>query len=255
MILHSQITGEGKPIVVLHGFLGMSDNWRTMGNWFTEAGYQVHLLDLRNHGRSFHHPDFSYDLMVSDVKTYCEDRNLQEIILLGHSMGGKVAMLFASRYSRLTKKLIVADIAPKAYPPHHQQIMDALNALDFSVIQSRKEADSALAQRIKERSVRLFLLKNLYRKNKTGFGLRLNLPVLSEKLDAIGEALPDNAYFEGDSLFIAGGRSNYIQESDRDLIKKHFPRSEIKTIHDTGHWLHAEKPEEFYEICMDFIKK
>lgn len=254
MILHSQIIGEGIPFVILHGFLGMSDNWRTLGNRFSEAGYQMHLVDQRNHGRSFHSDDFSYDLMVQDLKEYCEENGLDEIVLLGHSMGGKTAMQFAVEHPDSVSKLIVADIAPKAYPPHHQDILKALSSLDFSQIKSRGEAEEVLAAYIKEKGIRLFLLKNLYRKSQTEFGLRINLPVLSEKMDEIGRSLPEGTVFEKDTLFLSGGNSGYIEVMDELLIRNHFPKAQIKTIANAGHWLHAEQPDVFFEYCMDFLK-
>lgn len=253
MKLHSQIIGEGKPFVILHGFLGMGDNWKTLGTNFSELGYQVHLLDQRNHGRSFHSDEFSYPLLSDDLKNYCVKNNLREIVLLGHSMGGKVAMQFAVDNPEMVSKLIVADIAPKSYPPHHQDILDGLNALDFSKIHTRQDAETQLSEHIKEKGIRLFLLKNLHRKNKNDFGLRLNLPTLTEKIDEVGMALPDNAVFNGDTLFLAGGKSGYIRPTDEDLIRKHFPQAKIKVISGAGHWLHAEKPEEFYENVKNFL--
>lgn len=254
MKLHSQILGKGTPFVILHGFLGMSDNWRTLGNRFSESGYQVHLLDQRNHGRSFHSDDFSYNFMADDLKTYCDEKGLDQIVLLGHSMGGKVAMHFAVEHPDMIAKLIVADIAPKYYPPHHQYILKALSSLDFSEIETRGQAEDVLAQYIKDKAVRLFLMKNLYRKSKSEYGLRINLPVLTEKIDAVGVGLSDEAIFNGDTLFLAGGNSDYIEAMDERLIKKHFPNSRIKTIENVGHWLHAEKPDAFFSICIDFLK-
>jgi len=253
MSLHSQILGQGKPFIILHGFLGMGDNWKTLGLRFSEAGYQVHLLDQRNHGRSFHSDAFSYKLLAEDLKEYCEEHHLQDIVLLGHSMGGKVAMQFAVDNPKIVSKLIVADIAPKAYPQHHQDILKALSSLDFSKIQSRNEAEDHLSKYIKEEGIRLFLLKNLYRKNKSEFGLRMNLPILIEKIDEVGKALPPTTIFEGDTLFLAGERSGYIERMDEILIKKHFPKAIIKKIANAGHWLHAENPEEFYDNVMNFL--
>ena len=254
MILHSQILGSGEPFVILHGFLGMSDNWRTLGNKFSEIGYEVHLIDQRNHGRSFHSDEFSYELMVEDLKSYCQEHSLQDIILLGHSMGGKTAMEFATTYPDLVSKLIVADIAPKSYPVHHQYILKALSSLDLPTLESREEANDLLAQYIKEQGVRLFLLKNLYRVNSSEFGLRINLPVLTEKVGEIGVALSDGALYEGDTLFLGGEKSDYIEPADEVLIKKHFPKAMIKTVSNAGHWLHAENPEEFYNYCMHFFQ-
>lgn len=253
MILHSQILASGNPFVILHGFLGMSDNWKTLGIRWAEAGYEVHLLDQRNHGRSFHSDEFSYEAMTDDLKKYCDEHNLKEVILLGHSMGGKVAMHFAVTYPEMVSKLIVADIGPKAYPPHHQDILKALSMLDFSKIKSRGEAEDILSEYIKDEGTRLFLLKNLYRKNKDEFGLRVNLPILSEKIEEVGVALPENTVFKGDTLFLGGEKSGYIEPMDELLIKKHFPKATIGRISNAGHWLHAENPDEFYNNVKNFL--
>ncbi|MCG2418605.1 alpha/beta fold hydrolase [Aequorivita sp. F47161] len=253
MKLHSQILGSGQPFVILHGFLGMGDNWKTLGNRWAEEGYEVHLLDQRNHGRSFHSDEFSYKVMTEDLNTYCEEHNLKDIILLGHSMGGKVAMQFAVTYPEMVSKLIIADIGPKAYPSHHQDILKALSSLDFTKINTRGEAEDILSEYIKDKGTRLFLLKNLYRKNKNEFALRINLPILSKKIEEIGVALPEAAIFNGDTLFLGGEKSGYIEPTDHFLIKKHFPKAKIETISDAGHWLHAENPEEFYDNVMIFL--
>lgn len=251
--LHSQILGKGKAFVILHGFLGMSDNWRTLGKQFSENGYEVHLLDQRNHGRSFHSKDFSYDVMVADLNEYCRQHHLENIILLGHSMGGKTAMQFATKYPEMVSKLIVADISPKEYPPHHQDILKALGMLDFSKINSREEAEAILADYIKQKGIRLFLLKNLFRKDSEHYGLRLNLPVLTEKIDEVGKALPKDAKYDGEVLFLSGEKSGYIEAMDELLIKKHFPKASLKTVANAGHWLHAENPQEFYRIVANFL--
>ncbi|SRX75542.1 alpha/beta fold hydrolase [Aequorivita antarctica] len=253
MTLHSQILGSGKPFVILHGFLGMSDNWKTLGTRWAEDGYEVHLLDQRNHGRSFHSDEFSYEIMAEDVKEYSEEHHLKEIILLGHSMGGKVAMQFAVTYPEMVSKLVVADIGPKAYPPHHQDILKALSKLDFSNIKSRGEAEDILSDYIRDEGTRLFLLKNLYRKSKNELALRINLPVLSKKIKEVGVALSEDAVFKGDTLFLGGENSGYIEPMDELLIKKHFPKARIETISNAGHWLHAENPDEFYDNVMNFL--
>lgn len=253
MILHSQILGSGKPFVILHGFLGMSDNWKTLGTRWADDGYEVHLLDQRNHGRSFHSDEFSYKVMAEDLKNYCQEHDLNEIILLGHSMGGKVAMQFAITCPEMVSKLIIADIGPKAYPSHHQDILKALSSLDFSKIKSRGEAEAILSEYIKDEGTRLFLLKNLYRKNKNELALRINLPILSKKIEEVGMALPENTVFKGDTIFLGGEKSGYIEPMDELLIKKHFPKATIKTISKAGHWLHAENPDEFYDNVMIFL--
>ena len=253
MILHSQIFGSGTPFLILHGFLGMGDNWKTLGNRWAEENYEVHLLDLRNHGRSFHSDEFSFEIMAEDLKNYCKENNLNEIVLLGHSLGGKVAMQFAANYPKMVSKLIVADIGPKSYPPHHQDILKALSMLDFSKIKSRGEAAQILSEYIKDEGTRLFLLKNLYRKSKDEFGLRVNLPVLSKKIEEIGKALDEGARFNGKTLFLRGAKSGYIAPNDEVLIEKHFPKAEIKTVAGAGHWLHAENPDEFYSLVENFL--
>ena len=164
-ILHSKIQGEGTPLIILHGYFGMGDNWKSHANKLSD-NYQVHLVDQRNHGRSFHSDDFDYELLVEDLEAYFEFHNIENAIVLGHSMGGKTAMLFAVTFPEKVQKLIVADIAPKNYPPHHHQILEALVAVDFSKITLRTEVDEVLKQYIDEMGVRQFLLKNVYRKTK-----------------------------------------------------------------------------------------
>lgn len=253
MLLHSQVFGEGTPLLILHGFLGMGDNWKTLGNDFADAGYQVHLIDQRNHGRSFHSKDFSYEVMANDIKHYCEENELTSIILLGHSMGGKTAMEVATRYPELVAKLIVADIAPKYYPQHHQDILKGLDSLDFSRIASRSGADEALSKHISIKAIRQFLLKNLYWVRKGELGLRMNLQVLMDKIEEIGKPIKEGAIFDGPTLFLAGEQSGYIQKLDELLIVKHFPKAKIQIVSKAGHWLHAENPKEFYDKVMAFL--
>lgn len=253
MLLNSIILGEGTPFIILHGFLGMSDNWKTMGQKFSEHGFQVHLVDQRNHGHSFHSDEFNYDVLVKDLKNYCDTNNLSEIVLLGHSMGGKTAMLFASKYPQMVSKLIVADISPRYYPVHHDGILKGLSALDFDAIKSRGEADEVLSSYVTDFGTRQFLLKNLYWVEKGKLGLRMNLNVLKEEVSEIGEPLPDQARFEKTTLFLKGDRSEYIGEEDETIIRNHFPNVQIETISNAGHWLHAENPEAFFNAVIKFI--
>lgn len=253
MILHSNIIGKGKPFVILHGFLGMGDNWKTLARQFSESDFEVHLVDQRNHGRSFHADEFDYELMAEDLKQYCDENNLIDIILLGHSMGGKTAMLFATKYPELVNKLVVADISPRYYPVHHDAILEGLSSLDFSEIKSRGEADEALSNYVPETGTRMFLLKNLYWVEKGQLGLRMNLEVLKEQVSEVGEALPVHATFNKETLFLRGDKSEYIGETDEAIINRHFPNSKIVTITNAGHWLHAENPKEFYDAAIDFI--
>ncbi len=253
MILTSNTFGEGKPFVILHGFLGMGDNWKTLAKQFSESNFEMHLVDQRNHGRSFHSDDFDYELMAEDLKAYCDYHNLSNITLLGHSMGGKTAMLFATKYPELISKLLVADISPGYYPIHHDAILEGFSSLDFSEIKRRGEADKVLSNFVHEVGTRMFLLKNLYWIEKGQLGLRINLEVLKENVSEVGEALPIHAIFEKDTLFLRGDKSEYIGESDEAIIQRHFPNSEIVTIANAGHWLHAENPKDFYEAVINFV--
>lgn len=254
MILHSRIEGNGQPFVILHGFLGMSDNWKTLGSQYAAMGYQVHLLDMRNHGKSFHSDEFSYEAMANDVKTYCEHYQLRNIILLGHSMGGKTAMLLATLHPELIEKLIIADIGPKFYPQHHQSILEGLNAVDFSKQPSRSEVEEILTNYISDFGTKQFLLKSLYWEAPGQLAFRFNLPVFNSKIEQIGKALPAENKFEKPTLFLRGANSNYILDEDFETIHYHFPAVKIETISNAGHWLHAENPNDFYNKTIIFLK-
>lgn len=255
-ILYSKIEGEGGiPLIVIHGYLGMSDNWKTFGRQMADLGYEAHLLDLRNHGRSFHSDEWTYDAMVNDVIRYMDDRKLAKAIVLGHSMGGKVVMKLSVQHPERVQKMIVADISPRGYAPHHQDIMEALNAVDFSVKPSRQEVDGIIGSYIQDDSTRMFLLKSLYWKEPGQLAFRFNLDVFNRNEQMVGEKLPENTVYNGEVLFIRGGNSGYIQEKDEGLIKQHFPNSQIKTIPGTGHWLHAENPQMFFELVKEFVEK
>jgi len=252
-MIYSKIEGSGKPFLIIHGFLGMSDNWKSLATQFASSGFEVHLLDMRNHGRSFHSEDFNYEVMVQDVFEYCVVNKLQNVILLGHSMGGKVTMNFACKYPQIVNQLIVADIAPRAYEPHHQDVMQALNAVDFSKVTSRKEIEDIMSVYIKDMGTLQFLMKNVYRVTSDSFGFRFNLAAFNKDESVIGEALASDSTFLGDTLFLKGDRSKYIQTSDENLIHLHFPKSKIKTISNSGHWLHAENPTVFFNEVIEFL--
>jgi pimeloyl-ACP methyl ester carboxylesterase len=252
-MLYSKIEGAGQPLLILHGFLGMSDNWKTLAAQFA-ADFQVHILDLRNHGRSLHSKEFSYEIMVQDVFEYCQAHNLENINIIGHSMGGKVAMLLATMHPELVDKLIVADIGPKFYPQHHQDILAGLNAVDFSIKPSRNEVEEIMAKYIPDFGTRQFLMKNLYWQEPGQLAFRFNLAVFNTKMDEIGVPLPENLIFEKPTLFIRGGNSNYILDSDFENIKYHFPTATVETIPNAGHWLHAENPVLFYQMVISFLK-
>ncbi len=254
-LINSQIVGEGTPLIILHGFLGMGDNWRTHSLRFAEAGYQVHVIDARNHGHSFHSSEFSYQLMVEDLIRYMDSQQISSAPIIGHSMGGKTAMLLAVTYPERAERIVVVDMAPKYYPVHHKVILDALSTLDFTQIKTREQADQQLGKFIIEPSIRQFLLKNVYRKTSDELGLRINLPVLKDRVAEIGTALPTGTIYEGEALFVIGGKSNYVLPEDIPLIKQHFPKASEVIIAEAGHWVQVEKPKEFFEITYQFLQK
>jgi pimeloyl-ACP methyl ester carboxylesterase len=251
-LIQSTILGKGKPLLILHGYLGMSDNWKSLGNLFSEE-FEVHLIDQRNHGRSFHTYEFDYELLVSDLMFYIKHHNLEKVYLLGHSMGGKVGMLFAAKYPQIVEKLIVADIGPKYYEPHHQEILAALNEVNFSIHNSRKKVEDVLRIYINNEGIIQFLLKNVYWKSKGELAFRFNLTSLTQNNSEVGEALPSFTIFEGEVLFLKGENSNYITQNDLNLIEAHFPNYKLLTISNAGHWLHAENPEDFYKAVVGFL--
>ena len=251
-ILHSTIKGEGKPLLILHGYFGMSDNWKTIGNQFAE-NYQVHLIDQRNHGRSFHEDEFNYEVLVEDLHAYIQHYQLEEVNIIGHSMGGKTAMLFAVTYPDLVDKLIVVDISPRMYQPHHNAILAGLNSIDFSVENTRTLVDKKLSALIPDFGVRQFLLKNVYWKEKGKLAFRFNLESLTDNNPEVGEALPSFTVFEKDTLFLKGSKSDYITQDEEPIIEAHFPNSKIVEIKNAGHWLHAENPKDFYAEVSEFL--
>jgi len=254
MLLHSIILGNGKPVLILHGFLGMLDNWKTIGKQLADDDFQVHLIDQRNHGNSFHSDEFNYDLLADDVCRYCAHFQLTKVFVIGHSMGGKTAMNLAMNHPELIEKLVVVDIAPKIYPPHHADVIAGLLSLDLENLQSRQEADGQLKKYISDFGVRQFLLKNLYRENSGKFGLKCNLKVLSQAEQMIGETFSQYTNFEKPVLFLKGQNSSYIEDNDRITIEKYFPKASVLEIPNAGHWLHAENPKVFYEKLISFLK-
>lgn len=252
-MLYSKIEGSGKAFLVIHGFLGMSDNWKSFAGHLVEEGYEVHVLDLRNHGRSFHSDAFTYADMVQDVKEYMDAHQLQEAIVLGHSMGGKVAMQLAVDYPERVSQLIVADISPRQYAPHHQDILAGLAAVDFSKKPSRAEVDEILSGYVPDVTTRQFLTKSLYWKEPGQLAFRFNVDVFLKNQEVIGEALTPDTQYNGKTLFLKGANSNYIQSKDEVLIASHFPKATIVEIANAGHWLHAENPKDFFEAVVRFL--
>ncbi len=242
MKLHYKILGEGPPLIIIHGLFGMFDNWQTLGKKWAK-NYQVILVDLRNHGHSPWDSEHNYQLMMEDLEELTDDLFLEDMNIIGHSMGGKLAMKFAQRFPQLIHKLVVADIGPKKYPVHHQQILDGLNSVPIDKVKSRQEVHSYLAKYIPEASTIQFFLKNLYWVEKG----RLNIQFVGEDLR--------KERFEGPTQFIRGGNSHYILDEDWMDIQKSFPNSELDTVPNAGHWLHAENPTIFFEKVSAFLEQ
>ncbi len=245
--------GHGQPLLILHGLFGTLDNWATLAKRLAEH-YNVFLVDLRNHGRSPHADEHNYDLMAADVLELVDDLKIPTPVIMGHSMGGKVAMNYALNYPTRLTKLIVVDIAPKAYPPHHDDIIEALQSVDLSTTTSRSDIDDQLAKTIKEPDVRLFLMKNIYRKEDNTFGWRMNLDAIDKNYENIAAAITAEVPFKKHALFIKGGKSRYIKQEDiYDNIERLFSLVEVETIPNAGHWVHAEAPDEVYDLVTRFI--
>lgn len=240
-------------MIILHGIFGSSDNWLTQAKLFS-AHYRVFLVDQRNHGQSPHDDAFDYPVMVADLLEFIDEHRLENPIIIGHSMGGKVAMNFAVAYPDKLEKLIVVDIAPRPYNLEHYVIIDGLKAVPIQQLASRNDADAALVPYVPEPDVRQFLLKNLQRKAEGGFSWKINLPVIDKNLSNIGLDLQFEGTFEKPTLFIRGGQSKYVRDKDMARILEVFPMAIMETL-DTGHWVQAEKPKEFVEVVEKWLNK
>jgi len=242
---------SNEPLLIVHGLFGSLDNWQTLGKKFSET-YDAILVDQRNHGHSPHSEEFNYDVMAEDLHELIQDLKLTKVNIIGHSMGGKATMRLAQLYPDDICKMIIVDIGPKGYPMHHDFILEGMNAIDFDFIKSRKEADKVISNYITDKGIKMFLLKNLYWREKGELAWRINLPVLEKTLPDIISQLPSDEV-EIDTLFLRGEKSNYIVEDDFQEIFNQFPNSDIETIYNAGHWVHAENPFDFYNLVIEFL--
>ena len=255
MLLKSKIIGEGSNVlIVLHGFLGMSDNWNSFAKKIDNQGFKIHLLDQRNHGESFHSKEFDYELLANDLKYYIDYHQIKSFSLIGHSMGGKTAMMFSSYYPDAINKLIIVDILPKYYKNDYQNILKSLKSINLNSISSRLEADKALSSSIKAPSFRAFLLKNLKRINKNEFAFKIDLNIFLDKLGEVEKALSTDLYFGGETLFIKGENSDYINNQNFNSVHNNFPKSQLVEVSNAGHWVHAENLDNFVEETLLFLK-
>ena len=253
MQLYFRHLGEGHPLIILHGLFGSSDNWMSIAKQLSDD-FSIYIPDQRNHGLSFHSTEWNYDVMVEDLDRFIEFHNLTDPIIMGHSMGGKVAMNYATAHPRTVNKLVVVDMAPRYYPVRHGRILEGLSSIPVEILSSRADAEKMLERYIPEIGVRQFLLKNLARNDSGTFEWKINLPVIAQNIERVGSEVP-HGQFIGPSLFLEGGNSDYITSDDEEHILQLFPYAEIKTIPNAGHWVHAERPKEFVDMVREFLHR
>ncbi|PIE24908.1 MAG: alpha/beta hydrolase [Neptuniibacter caesariensis] len=252
MLLNYQVHGEGSPLLILHGLFGTLENWGTQIKRLSQ-NYQVIAADMRDHGRSPHSEEISYTLMAEDIRNLMDHLNLDSAHIIGHSMGGKAAMQFALTYPDRVNKLIIVDIAPVLYSPHHDDVFKGLFSVNLASLKSRSDADKQLTTFISDSRVRAFLLKNLYRAENGEFKWRMNLALLHNQYTRISAAPKGEAYAKP-VLFIKGAKSDYLIPEYRDAVLSLFPKSDYRIIRDAGHWPHAEKPAEFTDAVLKYLQ-
>jgi pimeloyl-ACP methyl ester carboxylesterase len=253
MTLHFQEYGSGHPLIILHGLFGSLDNWHTLSK-ILGGSFRVFAVDQRNHGRSPHSDIFTYEALAEDLREFLDEHRLKSAHVLGHSLGGKTAMQFALTFSDRVDKLIVVDIAPRAYPPVHDEIFDAMLPLDLRRYSSRGPVDEAMATKIPDVATRQFLMKDLSRDASGGFRWKVNLEAIRKNYDEVTRAIESDRTFTKPTLFVRGRRTGYVLDSDLPGIRKLFPCAEIADL-DTGHWVHAEAPHEFSRLVLEFLQK
>ena len=250
-MLHCKRYGAGEPLLVLHGLFGCWDNWHPVAKALSRR-FAVYVPDLRNHGRSFHSPRFDYDAMAGDIQDLMDALALDRATLIGHSMGGKAALRFTALNPGRVRRLVVVDITPKAYRSTYGEAVEALAQLDLRSLGSLKDAEARLRLPVPDPVVRLFLLKSLEHRPDGAYGWKVNLEAIRKNLHRICGPV-DTAVFPGPCLFIRGGRSNYIQDGDWPEIRSSYPRAELVTIADSGHWPHAENRAAFLSAVEGFL--
>ena len=259
MRLNTRRGGEGPPVVILHGLFGSAENWQTIARLLA-GNYHVVAVDLRNHGESPHAPEMSYAAMAADVIETIDGIGLDSVHLVGHSMGGKVAMTAAGAHPDRVRSLCVVDIAPRPYPPHHREILDAMHALEEADTRSRAEADEVLATGIPDAAVRAFLLKSVRADDEGRYRWTLNLHAITQSYDEIagwppGEGTPPGeGVFPGPTLFLRGALSDYVSEADVEAARAWFPAARLVTVEGAGHWVHAEQRSAFVQRLVRFLE-
>ncbi|MDH3448457.1 MAG: alpha/beta fold hydrolase [Gammaproteobacteria bacterium] len=254
-LLNHTINGSGRPLLVLHGLFGSGRNWQSHARQFASR-FEVINVDLRNHGQSFHADEMNYPVMADDVAQLLQRLELSDCYLLGHSMGGKVAMTLAVDYPELVSRLVVADIAPVSYFHHYDDLIEPILALPLDAIESRARADRLLRQNIPEDQLRAFLLQNLVRDGDS-WRWRVNWRVIQRDMEFLTgfDDLPSGWRIDVPTLFIRGARSDYVGDAEIDVIEERFSNALVTTIGDAGHWLHTERPEQFAQLVVDYLSQ
>lgn len=248
--------GKGKPLIILHGIFGISDNWVTFGKRIAEHGYEVFIPDQRNHGKSMHHHAFNYYALVDDLYEFIEEHNLENPALMGHSMGGKVVMRYTLENPELVDKLIAVDVSLRTYVTHtyHRNLIRAMQSADLEKASTRKEVQEQLEPLIDSERVLQFIIKNLYWRERNRLDWRPNLKALDENLESMYDGVFYSTRFDGPALFVRGGKSDYVNDDDIKTIEEKFPNAIIKTIPEGTHWVHADDPEAFFAIVSEFLE-
>jgi pimeloyl-ACP methyl ester carboxylesterase len=248
--------GEGRPVIILHGLLGISDNWVGFSRKLADEGFSVFIPDLRNHGQSPWHPVLNYYALTDDLVEFIETNHIINPIIIGHSMGGKVAMRYILEHPSLVDRLIIVDTSLRTYYRfnYHLKLIDAMLSVDFNLASARQEVEEKLAEKIKDERLVQFLMKNLFWKEKGKLGWRPNLQAISSNVDAMYDGVFYSVKYDRPALFVRGGQSDYILDEDIPVILQNFPHAFVKTIKNGTHWVHADEPEEFYNLVLEFLK-
>lgn len=260
MLLHSTFNGADSldesvsSVILLHGLFGMGSNLGMVAKPLAES-YRVYSLDLRNHGRSFRAESMLFSEMADDVERFMDSEGISSAYIIGHSLGGKVAMQLALQASARVSAMVIADIAPVAYLGSHDEVFAGLQAIDLQSIGSRREAELVLQDYVVDAGVRMFLMKSLYKDDTGVFAWRMNVDALHTCYGQMRAAVHAEKPFYGPTLFIKGEKSDYITEQHRDAIAALFPAAKIKMIQNTGHWLHAEKTVAFNRLVKNFFEE
>lgn len=252
-IWHSKILGRGRDLLILHGFLGMGDNWISLARRWAGEGFRVHLPDLRNHGQSFWDERFDFEVLLDDLRRYIGHHQLHKPHIIGHSLGGKLAMFDALDEPDNRGKYVVLDIAPRAYPPRHGFIFDAVRHTEPAICRTRDEVENQLRTYLPQTHIRRFLMKNLKRLPRGGFAWKIPWDILERAVPQVSIALPEGRTSRVQMLLLRGLQSPYVSDADLEQIRRIFPRVKTTDIPDAGHWLHAEQPERVYRAITDFL--